>query len=131
MIRGTSAQFKFNLPYDYSDLYLVKITFWQPGNKGISTDRPLPIIKTLKQCSSTDNPRELLVTLSQGETLRFSDKTKAYVQLRASSKDGYTFASKQESLTVYPLYDDSVLGEDIIPSPDDDGWIILDGNIVE
>ena len=130
MIRGTNAQFKFNIPYDCSDLKIVKITFWQPGNKGISTDRPLPIIKLLSQCNFTDNPNEIAVTLNQEETLRFSDKYKAYVQLRATCKDGNTFASKQEQITVYPIYDDTVLGDDIMPSPDDGGCIFLDGGTI-
>ncbi len=130
MIRGTNAQFKFNIPYNCSDLNLVKITFWQPGNKGISTDRPLPIVKVLSQCNITSKPNEIAVTLTQEETLRFSDATKAYVQLRATCRDGTTFASKQEQITVYPVYDDTILGDDIMPSPGDDGWIILDGGTI-
>ena len=130
MIRGTHALFKFNIPYNCADLKLVKITFWQPGNKGASADRPLPIVKVLDQCGLTNNPNELAVVLSQEETLRFSDKAKAYVQLRATCKDGRIFASKQEQITVYPIYDDTILGDVILPSPDDDGQIILDGGRV-
>lgn len=130
MIRGTNAQFKFNIPYDCSDLSLVKITFWQPGNQGVSADRPLPIVKVLGQCNTTNNPNEIVITLNQEETLRFSDKTKAYVQLRASCKDGVTFGSKKQEITVYPVYDDTILGDDIMPSPSDDGWIILDGGTI-
>lgn len=130
MVRGTTAQFKFNLPYDYNDLKLVKITFWQPGNNGPASDRPLPIIKTLSQCSQSNVPSELLVSLTQEETLRFGDQRKAYVQLRAESKDGYVFASKQETLTVYPLYDDSVLGDFVTPTPGDDDYIFLDSGSI-
>lgn len=130
MIRGTNAQFKFKIPYDCSDLSLVKITFWQPGNKGVSTSRPLPIIKVLSQCNTTENPRELAVTLNQEETLRFSDKYKAYVQLRASCKDGVTFGNRIKEITVYPAYDDTILEDGILPSPSDDGWIILDGGTI-
>lgn len=130
MIRGTYAQFKFKIPYDCSDLSLVKITFWQPGNQGVSTDRPLPIVKVLSQCNTTDNPNEVVVTLNQEETLRFSDKTKAYVQLRASCKDGIAFGSRKKEITVYPVYDDTILEDGIMPSPSDDGWIILDGGTI-
>ncbi len=130
MVRGTTAQFKFNLPYNYSVLDVVKITFWQPGNSGPATDRPLPIVKVLDQCSRCENPNELLVTLSEEETLRFSDDKKAYVQLRAQSLDGYAFASKQEQFTVYPVYDDTILDDNIIPTPDGDGVIILDGESI-
>ena len=131
MVRGTTAQFKFNLPYDFNDLKVVKITFWQPGNNGPEKKRPLPIIKGLESFVESQTPKELSVTLTQEETLRFSDKTKAYVQLRATSIDGHSFASKQETLTVYPVYDESILDDGAItPPPSDDGWSYLDGGIV-
>lgn len=132
MIRGTTAQFKFKLPYDYSDLNIVKITFWQNGNNGPDSTRPLPIIKSLEQCSPSSNmPNELNVVLNQEETLRFSDKSKAYVQLRATSLDGTTFANKLQPITVYPLYDDSILGDIVTPTPSDDGYSYFDGGIIE
>jgi hypothetical protein len=58
---------------------------------------------------------------------------KARVQLSAKTLEGTRFASKQELITVYPIYDDSILGDDIDPTPDDtdgDGWIILDGETI-
>lgn len=133
MIRGTTAQFKFNLPYNYSDLSLVEVTFWQPGNKGPDeVTRPLPIVKVLGQCSACENANEISTTLTEEETLRFSEETKAYVQLRAQTYDGITFATKQETITVYPIYGDGTLDENILPTPSYDGWIYLDGHpIVE
>lgn len=130
MVRGTTAQFQFKLPYNYSDLSLAKIVFWQPGNDGPNEMRPLPIVKILDQCSASDDPNEIYITLTEEETLRFSEKSKAYVQLKAKCIDGNTFASKKEIITVYPVYDDSVLEDEILPTPSDDGWIILDGSIV-
>lgn len=132
MVRGTTAQFKFILPYDYSDISSVKITFWQPGNNGINETRPLPIIKVLNQCSRTNIPNELLVTLTEEETLRFTDKRKAYVQLKGQSSEGNVFASKQKIITVYPICDDSILDnpDDILPTPSEDGWVILDGTTI-
>ena len=127
MVRGTTAQFQFKLPYNYSDLALAKIIFWQPGNDGPSEERPLPIIKVLQQCSTSGNPDEIFVTLSEEETLRFSEKTKAYVQLQAKCIDGNTFASKKKIITVYPVYDDVILGDEVLPTPTNDGWVILDG----
>ena len=130
MVRGTTAQFKFSLPYDYSAIEVAKVMFWQPGNSG-TTEHPLPICKTLAYCSQTENPRELSVTLSQDETLRFSEKSKAYVQLSATTGEGVRFASKQELITVYPIYDDSILGDVVLPTPDEgDDWIILDGETI-
>ena len=132
MIRGANAQFKFKLPYNYDDLNVAKIIFWQKGNSGPDATRPLPIIKNLEQCApSSDIPNELNVILNQEETLRFSDKNKAYVQLRATSIDGSTFASKEELITVYPLYDDSILGDIVTPTPGDEGYSYFDGGIIE
>jgi hypothetical protein len=130
MVRGTTAQFKFSLPYNYSDISLVKITFWQLGNNGPDETRPLPIIKDFSWCRACSNPKELSVTLTEEETLRFSDKSKAYVQLKAQSEDGSVFASKQEQITVYPVYDDNVLGDDIIPTPTEGEFDILDGGTI-
>lgn len=128
MIRGTTAQFKFNVPYNYEDITWITITFWQPGNNGPTNNRPLPIVKSKNDCKTSSNPNEVCVELTSEETLRFSDKMKAYVQLRAQAS-GNTFASKQEMITVYPIYgdDDSNLGDPDLPAADEDGWIILDG----
>ena len=130
MIRGTNAQFKFRLPYNYSELDTIKIVFWQPANNGPDSSRPLPIIKVLPQCSPTEIPNELSVTLNQEETLRFSEDRKAYVQLRGTTFEGIPIASREKQITVYPVYDDSILDDDIIPTPSYDGWVFLDGSVV-
>lgn len=131
MIRGTTAQFKFTLPYKYSEIENAKAVFWQPGNNGPSEDRPLPIYKVLSQCVECENPNEISVTLSPEETLRFFDDRKAYVQFSATSIDGIRFATKQENINVYPIYDDSLTGDIVTPTPDDNGFIVLDGKIIE
>lgn len=130
MIRGASAGYKFNLAYKFSDLKNVKILFWQDGNDGPSNDRPLPIIKVLQQCTQGDTEYQLYVTLNQEETLRFSDKRKAKAQLRALTSTGIPFSSKERLITVYPVYDDSILGDEVLPTPSHDGWIYLDGEYV-
>lgn len=130
MVRGTTAQFKFSLPYNYDQIEVAKIVFWQPGNSG-TTENPLPIYKTLAHCVQTKNPNELSVTLNPTETLRFSEKFKARAQLSATTYEGVRFASKQEIITVYPLYDDSILGDVIPPTQSDYGdWIVLDGETI-
>ena len=130
MIRGTNAHFKFKLPYDFEQLDRAKVTFWQPENKGPSISRPLPIVKVLEQCHPSDKRDELCVTLNQEETLRFSDERKAFVQLRATTKDGIPIANKTKMITVYPVYDDSILDEEILPTPDFDGVVRLDGRTI-
>jgi hypothetical protein len=127
MIRGTNAEFRFNLPYDFSEIAMVKITFWQDNNNGPSSDRPLPIVKIREQCSPGDQPNICSVVLNQEETLRFTEKRKAKVQLRATTATGIPIASPQQLITVYPVYDDTILDDAILPTPSYDGLVILDG----
>ena len=128
MIRGTTAQFKFKLPYAKGDLQWVTMKFWQPGNDG-TTEAPLPIIKIKENCTGDSTSKELSVSLTSEETLRFTDKYKAKVQMRAQHKDGPVFASKEKVITVYPL-DEDLTQDVILPGETDDGWIVLDGQPV-
>jgi hypothetical protein len=130
MIRGTNAKFTFQLPYNFDQLEKAKVVFWQPENDGPSFNRPLPIVKVLEQCCSGGKPDELCVTLNQEETLRFNEYRKAFVQLRAMTKDGIPVANKAKLITVYPVYDDSILDEEILPTPDFDGIVRLDGKAI-
>lgn len=132
MVRGTTAQFRFKLPYDVYDISMIKITFWQEGYNGPDTTRPLPIVKVLEQCSQSNRPNELIVKLNKEETLRFTDERKAYVQLQGKTISQTAFASKKVAITVYPVYDDSILDDDIVPTPvpDENGVVILDGAVI-
>jgi hypothetical protein len=129
MIRGTTAQFKFKLPYSKEALDWVTIKFWQPGNPS----ERLPITKTKTNCSSTDNLNEICVSLSATETSLFSDKYKAKVQLRAQPAFGAPFGSRQQLFTVYPMLDE-IIEEDPTTDPEtppvEDEWIILDGETI-
>jgi hypothetical protein len=126
MIRGTSAKFKFTLPCDFSELESAKIVFWQKDNSGPDESRPLPIIKILDQCEQSINTNELYISLNQEETLRFTDDEKAYVQLVVETTYGKHIASREEMITVYPIYDDEILDDDILPTPgyNPDGTVI-------
>lgn len=131
MIRGTTAQFKFKIPYMKQDLLWATIKFWQPGNNGTLL-APLPITKRLKHCSAPDDSYELYINLTAEETLRFSDRSKAIVQLRAQTLDGATFASKETLISVYPINDDIITDDPTLPDADSMGLIILDAkSIVE
>ena len=123
MTRGTTAYFKFIMPYPH--LQSAKVVFWQNYNNGPSDSRPLPITKVLAQCSQNDY--ELRVSLTPEETLRFSDKRRAYVQLMATSSDGLRFASRQQMFTVYPVRDEDTGDDNVLPTPDNSGLVILDG----
>ena len=132
MIRGTTAQFKFKLPYKKGELAWATIKFWQPGNSGIGAS--LPITKRLDQCAGSDDAEELCVSLTPDETMRFSDKSKARVQLRALRKsdadNGTVFASHVQLVTVYPI-NDVLLEDDHVSEVDTMGdWVILDGKTI-
>lgn len=128
MIRGTTTQFKFKLPYKKNELNWATMKFWQPGNNG-TIDASLPITKRLQHCTAPEDSYELCVTLTAEETLRFSDKVKAKAQLRAQTNDGAVFASHQQEITVYPINDDIITDDPSMPA-EEEGWIILDGETV-
>ena len=126
MIRGTTAQFKFKLPYSMSELEWITIKFWQPSNPTLS-----PITKNKSHCNEPVS-REICVSLSANDTAKFSDKYKARVQLRAQPVAGAVFGSKEQVITVYPMLDE-IIEEDTTTEPStpvDKDWIILDGNSI-
>ena len=127
MIRGGNGEFRFKLPCNFSDLATAQIYFWQDNYNGPSNDRPLPILKTLEQCSMGSTAKELSVILHQEETLRFTDKRKGKAQLRAVTGSGQPIISPTRLFPVYPSYDDAILDGDVIPTPDYNGWVVFDG----
>ena len=126
MIRGTTAQFRFETPYDFSQLDRLTIIFWQDGNTGPATNRPLPITKYKTDCrwSSTDN--QIIVSLEPEETARFFDDRKAKVQMFATTTSNIRFGSDQQDITVYPAYSDDVWEDVTPPSEEGDGYLLLD-----
>jgi hypothetical protein len=142
MIRGTTAQFKFKLPYNKNNVLLAEAKFWQEGNaRGLERDCPLPLRKSYKKQVSEGNvvtqypwnwldDYTLVVRLGQRETLTFSDKYKARAQLRIRTSDGLVFASAQQIINVYPANWDEPLGDDIILPTAEDQWVILDGDTI-
>lgn len=138
MIRGTTAGFKFNLPYPLNKLARVTVTFWQEGYKGTEY-HPLPIIKEFTNFPESDDSTQLTVTLTASETKRFTDKLKARVQLVARTRaivDGETddelepsvrFASRVSLITVHPINDDIIEDNPEDTAPTDDDYVILDG----
>jgi hypothetical protein len=128
MIRGTTAQYKFNIPYPISDLLWVTVKFWQPGNPGTDV-APLPITKKLSN-EDLSQLEEVIITLSPTETARFSDKLKARLQLRANAVNGTTFASKEQLITVYPMNDDIITDDPEWDEENEEGYIVLDGQSI-
>lgn len=128
MIRGTTAQFKFNLPYELRQINYVEVFFWQPGDS-FSNTPSVEIPKTISGYSS--DKKILYVSLHQEETKLFSEKKLGYVQLRGVAADGTVFASKQESFIVYPYYSNGSIGEPPeINDDNNDGWSVIDSGYV-
>ena len=127
MIRGTTAKFKFKMPYPKEEFEWITIKFWQPGNTNVY----LPIIKTAEQCDGPDGSTELYVSLTAEETSRFSDKYKARMQMRSQhSESGIIYGTRPRLVTVYPM-DDEILDENpAMPSENEEGWIVLDGEAI-
>ena len=131
MIRGTAQPFKFKLPCNFNELESVIITFMQENYNGPSESRPLPIVKNLSQCRQGSSSNELIVILNKEETLRFTDKRKAYVQIKCEGVDSLSFGSKKESITVYPVLNDSILEDNITPTPSpEDELTTFDGGYI-
>ena len=133
MIRGTTAPFTFKLPILASEILdsdkaKVEIKFWQRNNHG-TPSAPLPITLDKDDCSSVkDDAYAIGVILRPDQTKRFSDKRKASVQGLITDANGVKYGIKEQLITVYPMYD-GVYDEDM-PEPDDNGFIILDGQNV-
>ena len=130
MIRGGTASFKFVLPCKCEDVKNVMIICGQTNNNGPSPGRPLPIVKVLSQCETGQDPPHLSVKLNQEETLRFSDKRKAYVQLRGETNDGAPIICRKHYVNVYPVVDDSIFDSDVITPTPGHEWIYLDGSTI-
>lgn len=142
MVRGTTAPFIFKLPYSKNDIELAEVNFWQPGNtKGLNRDYPLPITKVYRMATADDgalvtnypwnwtDDYTLMITLGQQETLTFSDRYKAFTQIRIRTTSGTVAANTKQSITVYPSPWDNTLGNDVV-LPETDEWVILDGQTV-
>lgn len=103
MIRGMGQQFRFTLPYksqySFNRVSDVTVVFWQDG---------LPeneVVKTLYDCTVGEFGTILYVTLSEDDSLQFQTDRKAYVQMKAHTKDGEPFGTKVQEFTVYPIHE--------------------------
>lgn len=125
MICGTTAQFKFQMPYPKNELEWVEIKFWQTNNPSVL----LPIVKTKEHCVTNGNQKELFVSLTEEETNRFSDKYKVKLQVRAKhAKTGTVFANTPQLITVYSTNDDVGGGDASTSSVEK--YVILDGGSI-
>lgn len=130
MIKGTTAQFNFKLPCTKAELLWATMTVGQRGNSG-TTSAPLPIIKRKSDCSQPDTSNKLCFSLNALETMRFSEKMKAYVEFRAQRNDGTVFGNRTKYVSVYPMSND-ILDQDtpVIPEPNSEELIVLDAGTI-
>lgn len=135
MIRGTTAPFRFEVPYPKDQIDKVIVKAWQDGNVGTPTAR-LPIYKnfssqsdtnTCELVAETDNLTMVCVVLTASESMRFSDKKRAQIQLSAQLTNLDKFASHVHEFKVYPLPDDLIIDDPEDLPTTEDGWSILDG----
>lgn len=137
MIRGTTAPFKFTTPYVWDDICAIEATFSQRKDDGSQ----LLIVKEydIRWGENTNpggftpdekNPNIIYVVLDPEETLRFSDKRKAQVQVKVYCQHKGTIANMPTTFTVYPINNDSVLEDAGEPAPGDSGMRILDAGII-
>jgi hypothetical protein len=152
MIRGTTAPFKFEVPYDTNTISAIVVTFSQKHWYGTDTaklpikkwylaswatqeDGSVKLVETRNDgfAFSTTNSKEIQTNLTEEETLRFSDKEKAYMQIRVIfdlDEGQVARASLPQKITVYPVLSDEQIGT---PTPSEviDNVYIFDAGVIE
>lgn len=151
MIRGTTAPFKFEVPYDTNTISAIVVTFsqkhwrltdtapfslekWYIASWETQEDGSMKMISTRNDgfAFSSINPKEIQMSLPEEDTLRFSDKEKAYMQIRVQfeiDEGQVTRASLPQKITVYPVLNNEQIGT---PTPSeivDDIYIYDAGEI--
>jgi hypothetical protein len=91
MRRGTTPTHTFSLPFSVETISALRITYAQNGE----------IVMNKTEGDVTAEGQEISVTLTQEETLKFSDKSNVEIQLKILSTSGDVLASPV--YTVHPL----------------------------
>ena len=127
MIQGIAQPFKIKTPFKGSEIYAIKVTFWQQGNYG-TVEQPLPIIKTKNDEHFTiiNDSYEFGVTLSPNETARFWTDRKAHMQAVVTATNGTIVANNIYDITVEPMFNGGNT-----PTPGAGDIIILDGQNIK
>ena len=125
IVQGTTQPFIITSPFKGSDIFAIKVTFWQPGNYG-SVEQPLPIKKKKEHCVVLEDSYEFTVTLSPTETARFWTDRKAHMQAVITAKNGDIDANDTYDITVEPMFNG---GNASTPGVGD--IIILDGQNIK
>ena len=99
MYRGTTPTLRFALPFDTNLVQKAYITFYQQDRKQIE--------KQLSDCQIVNN--QLVVTLTQEETLRFVTNVPLLMQARVVLSDGRVLASKVVRTVVHDILKEGVI----------------------
>lgn len=99
MRRGTTPTHTFQFPIDTSELEEIKVTYAQNKKTILS--------KYMKDCTLSGT--SVVITLTQEETLKFSEFAPYQIQVRALTKDGQAMGSEIITRKVLPILDSEVL----------------------
>lgn len=101
IVRGTTPQLVFTCNVPPKDFTICHIAFYQSNN--------IIFIKTLKDCTIQDN--DLILTLSEIDTLKLISGRNVEIQLRVGYADGTRDASNIIETTADRILEDGVLSE--------------------
>lgn len=99
MFRATTPTHIFTIPFNTGQLQEIRITYQQNGANVLT--------KTEADCTLTEN--EIKVTLTQEETLLFSEEHRVSIQLRVLTTSGQVMASDIYKETAQACLDEEVL----------------------
>lgn len=104
MYRATTPIHTFTLPFDTSNCNQIEVTYKQEGIVLIKhyTGGVLPDGMTL-------NDKQIIIKLSQGETLRFKAGNPVYVQIRIATDSGDVYASRKFAIIVEDTQSEAIL----------------------
>ena len=102
MIRGTTPTLVFNLPFNTKIIKSLYITI-----RDYNLNNSTILEKTLENCEVTET--SVSVTLTQEETLKFSNGSKIDVQLRLITNDNVALASQIFTTSIDKILKDGVI----------------------
>lgn len=104
IIRGTTPVHVFNIPFDESEIEKYTVTY-----SAISREGKSKTVLKLTQDNCEMYGTQIVVALTQEQTLLFSEYTAVKIQVKVLTTSGSVFASKILWKTVGEILDEGVL----------------------
>lgn len=104
IIRGTTPVHVFNIPFDTRDIEKYTVTY-----SAITSDGKSRTVLKLTQDDSEMYGTQIVVALTQEQTLLFSEYTAVKIQVKVLTTSGSVFASKILWKTIGEILDEGVL----------------------